>query len=55
MNFHPENYDLKLMHLNTWSLLNKQGLLIELPTDLRRNKLDIDVLMLCETYLNSLQ
>ena len=25
-------------------------LLIELMTDLRRNKLNIDVLMLCETY-----
>ena len=51
-NFNPGNYDLKLMHLNICSLLSKQGLLIELLTDLRRNKLDKDVLMLCETYLN---
>ena len=51
--FNPENYDMKLLHLNIQSLLNRQGLLIKLPTDLRRNKLNIDVLMLCETYLNS--
>ena len=30
-----------------------QGLLIELLTDERRSKLNIDVLMVCETYLNS--
>ena len=51
-NFNPENYDLKLMHLNICSLLSKWGLLIELLTDLRRNKLGIDILMLCETYLD---
>ena len=52
LNFNPENYDLKLKHLNICSLLSKQGNLIELLTDLRRNKLDIDILMLCETYSN---
>ena len=51
--FNPENYNLKLLHLNIRSLLSQQGLLIELLTDVRRNKLNIDVLMLCETYLNS--
>ena len=41
--FNPENYDLKLLHLNIQSLLSNQGLLIELLTDLRRNKLNIDL------------
>ena len=51
--FNPENYDLKLLHLNIWHLLSKQGLLIDLLTDLRRNKLNIDVLMLYKMDLNS--
>ena len=52
LNFNPENYNLKWMHLNICSLLNKQRLLIEILTDFRRNNIDIDILMLCETYLN---
>ena len=40
LNCNPENYDLKLMHLNKCSLLSKQGLLIALLTDIRRNKLE---------------
>ena len=45
-------YDLNVMHLNVCSLMNKQVDLKEVLNNLQNEKLTIDIILLCETYLN---
>ena len=43
---------LKIMHLNIHSLPNKIGELKHLLHELEKSKVEIDIIMLCETYIN---
>ena len=45
-------YDLNVMHLNVCSLMNKQTDLKEVLNNLQNEKLTIDNIPPCETYLN---
>ena len=47
-----ETFDLKIMHLNVYSILAKQTELKELHNRLYTENLDLDAILLCETYLN---
>ena len=45
-------YDLNVIHLNMCSVMNKQEDLKEVLNNLQNKKLTIDIIFLCETYLN---
>ena len=45
-------HDLNVMHLYVHSLRNKQVDLKEVLNNLQHEKLTIDIIFLCETYLN---
>ena len=52
-NLNPNNYNLIVMHLNIRSVLSHQQELCQLIRTTERKKSQIDVILLCETFLSS--
>ena len=52
-NYSSETFDLKIMHLNVCSILAKQTELKELLNGLYTENLDLNAILLYETYLNA--